>query len=100
MVSPLQLLPPNSADLDYVQVLRESTQQIVRLDNLLGADDVAAISRRLLQSVKRQLRDGRYQATAETPLQAAAAELAELTGWLLFDSLHLTEAKCSRSEFR
>ena len=98
VVSPLQLLPPNSADLDYVQVLRESTQQIVRLDNLLGADDVAAISRRLLQSVKRQLRDGRYQATAEAPLQAAAAELAELTGWLLFDSLHLTEAKQASTE--
>lgn len=93
VVGPLQLLPPNSADLDYVQVLRESTQQIVRLDNLLGADDVAAVARRLLQSVKRQLREGRYQSKAEAPLQAAAAELAELTGWLLFDSVQLAEAK-------
>lgn len=93
VVGPLQLLPPNSADLDYVQVLRESTQQLVRLDNLLGADDVAAVARRLLNSVKRQLREGRYQSKAEAPLQAAAAELAELTGWLLFDSVQLVEAK-------
>lgn len=98
VVSPLQLLPPNSADLDYVQVLRDATQQIVRLDNLLGADDVAAVCRRLLQSVQRQLRDGRYKPSAETPLRSAAAELAELTGWLLFDSLHLSEARQASAE--
>lgn len=97
-VSPLQLLPPNSADLDYVQVLRDSTQQLVRLDNLLGADDVAAISRRLLLSVKRQLHDQRYEPSAQVPLEAAAAELAELTGWLLFDSLQLAEARKASTE--
>ena len=95
---PLQLLPPTSANLDYVQVLRESTQQLVRMDNLLGADDVAALARRLLRSARRQLREGRYDAAAEAPLAGAVAELAELTGWLLFDSAQLDEAKRTSHE--
>lgn len=98
VVGPLRLLPPNAAGLDYVTVIRDTTQELVRLDNLLGADDVVRVSQRLLTSVRRQLHEGRYDANALTHLQRAAAELAEMTGWLLFDSNHLDEARRTSQE--
>jgi tetratricopeptide (TPR) repeat protein len=84
--APLLLLPPDSADQDYVAAVRDSVQHLVRLDNLLGGNDLAAVATRFFATVQRQLKEGRYHRAIERELHVAAAELGELSGWLLFDA--------------
>ncbi|MDQ6899843.1 MAG: hypothetical protein M3072_10110 [Candidatus Dormibacteraeota bacterium] len=89
---PLLLLPPDTVDYDYVAAVKQCIQQLVRLDNLLGGNDIASVSKRLLVMLQRQLREKRYYPHVELEFRAATAELAELTGWLLFDADRHDEA--------
>lgn len=82
----LMLLPPDSAGQDYIGAVQESIQQLVRLDNLVGGNDLAAVASRFFSSVERQMSDGRPRTGIKRDLALVAAELAEVAGWLLFDA--------------
>ena len=73
---------------DYIFAIHDSVQRLVDLDIEFGGDAVSIYAMRVLLAVCRQLRLGTYQASCEHDLYAAAAELAELTGWLLCDANH------------
>jgi tetratricopeptide (TPR) repeat protein len=89
---PLDLppLPPGSngrpADQSYVEWVRSSAQRLVVMDGQHGGDDIAALAVRTFRSVHHRLGTGAYQPKIERDLQAAAAELAEVAGWLLYDA--------------
>ena len=74
------------ADNGFVELIHRSIQQFVQLDNHYGADDIAGMVVRLFRSVTRRLANGLYQPAIERDLMAAAGELGELAGWLLFDA--------------
>ncbi len=74
------------ADQRFVELIHRSIQQLVLLDNHFGADDIAGIAVRLFRSVTHRLATGLYQPTIERDLMAAAGEIGELAGWLLFDA--------------
>lgn len=73
---------------DYIAAIRDSVQQLVTLDTEFGGDAVSIYAIRIFRTVWRRLRQGAYRAHCESDLCAAAAELAELTGWLLCDANH------------
>jgi tetratricopeptide (TPR) repeat protein len=74
------------ADQSYVEWARASAQRLVVMDGQHGGDDIAALAVRTFRSVHHRLGTGAYQPKIERDLQAAAAELAEVAGWLLYDA--------------
>ncbi len=74
------------ADQGFVELIHRSIQQLVLLDNHFGADDIAGIAVRLFRSLTNRLATGLYQPAIERDLMAAAGEIGELAGWLLFDA--------------
>ena len=86
------LLPPiptatgHLADADYVEGIRRTSQRLVTLDGQHGADDIASLAVRSFRAVHHRLGTGAYQPKIERDLQSAAAELAEVAGWLLYDA--------------
>jgi tetratricopeptide (TPR) repeat protein len=67
-------------------LLRQSVQFLVALDSLLGGDDAAALALRLFAAARRRLTDAGWGGSERAGVLSAAAELAEVTGWLLFDA--------------
>jgi tetratricopeptide (TPR) repeat protein len=82
------LLPvdPTPADEDFVTAVRELVQRLVALDVEIGGEQTSALGLHSLSVVRHRLHQGQYNSHVEQDLQAAAAELAELTGWLLIDA--------------
>jgi hypothetical protein len=74
------------ADEQYVAAVRESVQELVALDVKFGGDSTSALAVRALSLVRHRLNSGRYRRGIRRDLQAATAELAELSGWLLCDA--------------
>jgi transcriptional regulator with XRE-family HTH domain len=74
------------ADQGFIELVHQTIRQLVLFDNHYGADDIAPIAVRLFRSVTRRLTTGRYQPAIERDLMAAAGEIGELAGWLLFDA--------------
>jgi tetratricopeptide (TPR) repeat protein len=70
----------------HVAGIRDLVQRLVRRDIELGGDAVSIEAMHIFRTVWRQLRQGAYCARYERDLYATAAELAELTGWLLCDA--------------
>jgi tetratricopeptide (TPR) repeat protein len=81
------------ADPDYIRFVRDFSQRLVVIDSLLGGDDAAALAMRLFRSAQQRLAHDFFQRAVERELQAATAELAEVTGWLLFDANHQDAAR-------
>jgi transcriptional regulator with XRE-family HTH domain len=71
---------------DYAHAIRETSRCLVALDNGLSALPVADLAARAFKSVHRRLGDGDYEPRYERDIRAAAAELAEVAGWALFDA--------------
>jgi hypothetical protein len=71
---------------EYIAAIRDSVRRLVALDIEFGGDAVSIYAMRTFRAVWRRLRQGAYRAGSERDLYAAAAELAELTGWLLCDA--------------
>jgi hypothetical protein len=95
---PLDLppFPPGNgrpADPGYIEWVRSSAQRLVVMDGQHGGDDIAALAVRTFRSVHHCLGTGTYQPKIERDLQAAAAELAEVAGWLLYDANQHTTAR-------
>ncbi len=80
-------------DQSYVEWVRSAVQQLVVMDNQHGGDDIASLAVRTFRSVHHRLGTGAYQPKIEQDLQAAAAELAEVAGWLLYDANRHTAAR-------
>lgn len=74
------------ADHGFVELIHQTINQLVVLDNHFGADDIAGIAVRLFRSATDRLATGSYQSAIERDLMAAAGEIGELAGWLLFDA--------------
>ncbi|MGV9849191.1 helix-turn-helix domain-containing protein [Streptomyces sp. NPDC003442] len=71
---------------DFVQAIRETSHLLVVLDNELSGVSIAEPAGRAFKVVHRRLGAGDYDPRYERDIQSAAAELAEITGWALFDA--------------
>ncbi|MBO8186823.1 helix-turn-helix transcriptional regulator [Streptomyces spirodelae] len=71
---------------DLALAIRELSQHLVALDNELDGLPIADTAARSFKKVHRRLGEGDYDHKAEHDVQAAAAELAEVAGWALFDA--------------
>lgn len=71
---------------DYAAALREKVQELVALDVRFGGDRTSALALHALVSVREDLDRRGVRRRAGRDLQAAVAELSEVTGWLLCDA--------------
>ncbi|MGW3429216.1 helix-turn-helix domain-containing protein [Streptomyces melanosporofaciens] len=71
---------------DFAQAIRETSHRLVVLDNELNGVSIAEPAGRAFKVVHRRLGAGDYDPRYERDIQSAAAELAEITGWALFDA--------------
>ncbi|MCK7626205.1 XRE family transcriptional regulator [Streptomyces sp. RS10V-4] len=71
---------------EYVEAIRATSRRLIALDNELNGVPIAAMAARAFKAVHRRLGSGGYERKSERDLQAAAAELAEVAGWTLFDA--------------
>lgn len=70
----------------YAQAIRETSKRLVALDNELNGLPIADMAARAFKAVHRRLGEGDYDQRHERDIRAAAAELAEVAGWALFDA--------------
>lgn len=83
----LRAFPVTSyADTAYLEAVQQHTLQIIELDGRFGGTDLAPLAVRFFRSVHQQLGSGAHEPSLERDLQAAAGELAEVAGWLLYDA--------------
>jgi transcriptional regulator with XRE-family HTH domain len=73
------------ADADYVAGVRATVQRLVGLEIAHGGTEIADLRARCFRSVRQRLAAGAAPAVTRD-LQAAAAEMAEVAGWLLHDA--------------
>ncbi|ANZ18979.1 helix-turn-helix transcriptional regulator [Streptomyces noursei] len=71
---------------EYVEAIRETSQRLIALDNELNGLPIADMAARSFKAVYRRLGCGDPEPRCERDIQAAAAELAEVAGWALFDA--------------
>ncbi|KUL45031.1 DNA-binding protein [Streptomyces violaceusniger] len=71
---------------DFVQAIRETSRRLVVLDNELSGVSIAEPAGRAFKVVHRRLGVGDYDPRYERDIQSAAAELAEVAGWALWDA--------------
>ncbi|MGK3103093.1 helix-turn-helix transcriptional regulator [Streptomyces sp. WAC05858] len=71
---------------DFVQAIRETSRRLVVLDNELDGVSIAEPAGRAFKVVHRRLGVGDYDPRYERDIQSAAAELAEVAGWALWDA--------------
>jgi transcriptional regulator with XRE-family HTH domain len=77
---------PEFGDSEYLQSIRRHIREIVALDNRFGGADLVRLSTRFFRTLHDQLGTGTYDPNLERELQSAAAELAEVVGWLAYDA--------------
>ncbi|MEV6592420.1 helix-turn-helix domain-containing protein [Streptomyces acidicola] len=70
----------------FAQTIREMSRRLIALDNEMSGLPIADVAARACKSVRRQIGEGEYDRKSEHDIQAAAAELAEVAGWALFDA--------------
>ncbi|MYU13144.1 helix-turn-helix domain-containing protein [Streptomyces sp. SID8361] len=71
---------------DFAHAIRETSHRLVVLDNELSGVSIAEPAGRAFKVVHRRLGAGDYEPRYERDIQSAAAELAEVAGWALFDA--------------
>ncbi|WP_232211872.1 tetratricopeptide repeat protein [Saccharomonospora halophila] len=70
----------------YVETLHSRIAELVDLDLYLGGDHFSDVALELFRSVHRKLGANRCEPAIERDLYAAAGELGEVAGWLLYDA--------------
>ncbi|MFJ6568035.1 hypothetical protein ACIQNU_11460 [Streptomyces sp. NPDC091292] len=70
---------------DYALAIRQMSQRLVALDNEMHGLPIAELAARSFKTVHSRLGAGDYEPRYEHDIQSAAAELAEITGWALFN---------------
>ncbi|WUI04125.1 hypothetical protein OHR68_20780 [Spirillospora sp. NBC_00431] len=73
-------------DMEDLIVVRDLVQRLVALDVRFGGGHISEIALRALRNARRVLRARSYRKGVQREFEAAVAELAELTGWLLCDA--------------
>ncbi|MFT2018169.1 helix-turn-helix domain-containing protein [Streptomyces sp. 796.1] len=71
---------------ELVRAIRETSQRLVTLDNEGGGMPIATTAAHAFKVIHTRLRNGDYATAYEREIRAAAAELAEVAGWALFDA--------------
>jgi transcriptional regulator with XRE-family HTH domain len=82
----MRLDPSAPLDGDYVESVRLRSRMLVDLDFQFGGDQSSDIALRLFRSVDRKIGAVPCVPGIERDLHAAAGELGEVTGWLLYDA--------------
>ncbi len=77
---------PADLDSDYVESLHGRIRQLVDLDTTFGGDQSSGMALQLFRTVHRKLGVARCVPAVERDLYAAAGELGEVAGWLLYDA--------------
>ncbi|MDT0307921.1 helix-turn-helix domain-containing protein [Streptomyces sp. DSM 44917] len=70
----------------FAESIRETSRTLIALDNALNGLPIADLAARAFKVVNRRLGKGVPDPRYERDIQAAAAELAEIAGWALFDA--------------
>lgn len=83
---------------DYLDETRRTIARLTALDGVHGSAAIGPLALRCFQRARRLLRDGRCAPGSIRDLRATAAELGELTGWLLFDAERHVEARAVNLE--
>lgn len=78
--------PPLRLDAAYVETLHSRIRELVDLDIQFGGDHTSEVALQLFRSVHRKLGASRCDPAIERDLYAAAGELGEVAGWLLYDA--------------
>ncbi|WP_007023145.1 helix-turn-helix transcriptional regulator [Saccharomonospora iraqiensis] len=78
--------PAPPLDADYVEGLHERIRELVVMDGKFGGDSTSRLALSLFRAVRRKLGKAECSRRVERDLHAAAGELGEVTGWLLFDA--------------
>lgn len=73
-------------DTTYVQSLHGRIADLVTMDIQFGGDQSAPVALRLFRSVARKIGAAACEPGLERDLYAAAGELGEVAGWLLYDA--------------
>lgn len=76
----------NPLGVDYVEGIHDRIRQLVGLDIQFGGDDASNVAVQAFRSVHRKIGSAPVEPSVERDLLAAAGELAEVTGWLLYDA--------------
>ncbi|MGP3924161.1 hypothetical protein [Streptomyces sp. 8N616] len=85
----------------YAEAVRATSRQLVVLDNAFSGSSAAATAARAFVSVRRALHDGIRGARYEREIHSAAAELAEVAAWMLFDAeRHASARRFNREALR
>jgi tetratricopeptide (TPR) repeat protein len=86
------------AGADYVESLHGTIKHLAVLDGVHGGADIAPLALRSFRRAQLILREGRYEPACERDLEAATAEIGELSGWLLFDAERHDESRQVNAE--
>jgi hypothetical protein len=81
---------PPARDADD-QAVRETSQQLVRLESLHGGDDVYPLALRAFRIASMNLE--RLPQAAATDMEAATGEAGEVAAWIAFDADRLDESR-------
>ncbi|WP_232109880.1 helix-turn-helix domain-containing protein [Streptomyces buecherae] len=71
---------------DFVLAIRNISQRLITLDNEVRGLPIAGLAACSFKVVHRRLGEGEYALRYERDIQSAAAELAEIAGWALFNN--------------
>ncbi|WP_157995674.1 helix-turn-helix domain-containing protein [Thermomonospora amylolytica] len=74
------------ADAAYVESVRQTSQALVRLDTVHGAEDLLPLALRAFREAHRKLAAGAHEPATERDLMAATGEAGEVTAWLAYDA--------------
>ncbi|WP_198010174.1 helix-turn-helix domain-containing protein [Saccharomonospora halophila] len=70
----------------YVETLHSRIRELIDLDIQFGGDQSSGVALQLFRSVHRKLGASQCEPAIERDLYAAAGELGEVAGWLLYDA--------------
>ncbi|WP_431881989.1 helix-turn-helix domain-containing protein [Micromonospora chalcea] len=91
VVAPPPLMPPAAAageplGADDVDRMNATVRQLIDLDQQFGADEIYQLGLRAFRAAQARLSAGLVDPTQATEARRAAAELAEVCGWLAYDA--------------
>ncbi|WP_326599142.1 helix-turn-helix transcriptional regulator [Streptomyces sp. NBC_01803] len=78
---------------DYAHAIRRMSRRLIVLDNEMNGLPIADMAARAFKAVHRRLGEGAYEPRYERDIRAAAAELAEIAGWALFNAGKFNESR-------
>jgi transcriptional regulator with XRE-family HTH domain len=85
-ISPTLPVLDGSQEGDFAEKIRETSGRLIIFDNEMNGLPIADVAARTYKAVHRRMGEGNYEQKAEKDIQSAAAELAEIAGWALFNA--------------